>query len=104
MDVVGHQSAHTTTKDAEVTRAVLRTKPHVNFIDLVWHDTTNTSVLFRRCAFKRLIEDAALAYRLLVFTVRVLKKKQFVNDLHIVKPTLPTRVTYCLQFGCSTSG
>ena len=62
-------------KEAEATLAVLRTKLHVNSIDLVWHETTNTSVLFRPSASKRLIGDAALAYRLLVFTVHELKKK-----------------------------
>ena len=59
-------------------------------------ETTNTSVLSRWSASKRLIGDAAFAYRLLVFTVRELKK--IVNDLHIVKPTIPTPVTFRLQF------
>ena len=66
------EATHTTTKEAEATLAASRTKLHVNSIDLVWYETTNTSVFFHRSPFKRLIGDAALAYRLSVFTVREL--------------------------------
>ena len=63
------EATHTTTKEAEATLAASRTKLHVNSIDLVWHEPSNTSVFFHRSPFKRLVVDAALAYRLPVFTV-----------------------------------
>ena len=58
------EATHTTTKEAEATLAASRTKLHVNSIDLVWHEPSNTSVFFHRSPFKRLVGDTSLAYRL----------------------------------------